>query len=71
MTTRIPKSDFFDKILHLLGKRRAIKIPSGIYLKYGPYVSVRANKENFWRAFLRPKGQEPPEGYVYPDDFQE
>jgi hypothetical protein len=68
MTIQMPESDLPDKILHLFGKRRAVKIPVDIYKKFGPYVSARAVKESFWRALLRPKGQEPPEGYSYLED---
>jgi hypothetical protein len=71
MTIRMPEADLPDKILQLFGKRRAVKIPADIYKKYGPYVSARAVKESFWRALLRPKGQDPPEGYVYVNDLFE
>ena len=44
-----------------------MKIPEGIYEKFGPYAHVRVQKESFWRALLRPKGAKPPEGYFYAD----
>jgi hypothetical protein len=71
MTIRIPEDDSLDKILHLFGKRRAVKIPEDTYQKFGPYVYARGMKENFWRALLRPKGKNPPKGYVYAEDFLE
>jgi hypothetical protein len=71
MTIRIPEADLFDRILQLFGKRRAMKIPADIYQKFGPYVYSRAVKESFWRTLLRPKGQKPPEGYVYAEDLIE
>lgn len=68
MTIRMPEADLPDKILQLFGKRRAVKMPDGTYHKFGPYAYAHAIKEGFWRALLRPKGQDPPEGYVYPDN---
>jgi hypothetical protein len=65
MTLKIPKDNLFDKILHYFGKRRAVMIPEDTFRKFGPYVYAHAVKEGFWRALLRPKGQDPPEGYVY------
>jgi hypothetical protein len=71
MTIKIPKDNLTDKILHLFGKRRAVKIPTDIYHKFGPYVYSRALKESFWRALFRPKGQKPPEGYIYANNLSE
>ncbi|ABW68744.1 hypothetical protein Dole_2941 [Desulfosudis oleivorans Hxd3] len=55
MTYRVPEATFGDKILALLGKKRAIRIPEEAYKNLGPYVIVRARKESFWRALFRPK----------------
>jgi hypothetical protein len=60
-----------DKLLKILGKKRAYKMPAGHYEKLGPYVHVRAYGENIIRALLRPKGQEPPDGWFFlPDDSE-
>ena len=67
MTIKSPQNNFSDRILNAFGKKRAIKIPEGIYEKFGPYAHARAQKESFWRALLRHKGEEPPEGYFYVD----
>jgi hypothetical protein len=68
MTIRTPEKSVADRILEAFGKKRAVKIPEGLYEKFGPYVYAQARKESFWRALLRPKGQEPPSGYAYPFD---
>ena len=39
MTIRIPKIDMFDRILKLLGKKRAVYIPPNVDKEFGPYVS--------------------------------
>jgi hypothetical protein len=66
MTFRIPKENFADKILALMGKKRAVWIPTDVYKKFGPFVIVQARKESFWRALARPKNQELPEEWFYP-----
>ena len=67
MTISIPKKSFPDLILAALGKKRAIKVPEGIYEKFGPYVYASAQKESFWKALLRPRDENPPEGFIYVD----
>ena len=69
MTIKLPKPNISDRFLSLMGKKRAIRIPPGIYEKFGPYVYGKAEKESFWRALARPKNQDPPEGWVYPDEI--
>jgi len=64
MTYKIPKENFADKILALLGKKRAISITTEAYKKYGPYVYSKTEMESFWRALFRPKNQNPPEGWI-------
>jgi hypothetical protein len=71
MTIQVPEPGLSDKILQLFGKRRAVKIPVDIYKKYGPYVYAHAVRESFWRALLRPKGKNLPEGYFYAENFHE
>lgn len=56
MTIKIPPENIFDKILKLLGKERAIIFPSGaeeIYKHNGPYVQIKARKENFFKVLFR------------------
>ena len=55
MTIRIPNDNILDKILKLFGKEREIIVPEGaekIYKEYGPYVQIKAKKENFFRALF-------------------
>ena len=52
MTFRIPKETFADKILALMGKKRAIWIPIDVYKRFGLYVIVQAKREYFWRALF-------------------
>lgn len=56
MTIKIPPQTIFDKILKLFGKERKIIIPSEagkIYDKFGAYVQIKANRENFFKALFR------------------
>ena len=66
MTYKIPKENFADKLLALMGKKRAIRIPTEAYKKYGPYVYAKTERESFWRALFRSKNQNPPAGWIYP-----
>ena len=66
MTFKIPKENFADRLLALIGKKRAIRIPTEAYKKYGPYVYARTEMESFWRALFRSKNQNPPAGWIYP-----
>ena len=66
MTFKIPKENFADRLLALIGKKRAIRIPTEVYNKLGPYVYAKAEKESFWRALFRSKNQNPPAGWIYP-----
>lgn len=65
MTFRIPQETFADKILSMIGKRRALWIPKDAYRQFGQCVIVQARKESFWRALFRPKNQEPTQGWFY------
>jgi len=60
------EQDLTDKFLALFGKQRAIRLPLENYKKFGPYAYSKAEKENIFRALLRPKGKKPPEGWIYP-----
>jgi hypothetical protein len=66
MTIRIPEETFADKLLAVMGKKRAVWIPADVYKRFGPYVIVQAKRESFWKALNRPKNQEPSEGRFYP-----
>lgn len=65
MTIRILKENFTDKFLAMMGKKRALWIPTNVYERLGPYVIVQARKESFWQALTRPKNQKPPVGWFY------
>jgi len=69
MTIELPKTTFADRLLALIGKRRAVRMPYEVYGKLGPYVYARALKESFLRALLRPKNEDLPEGWIYPDEI--
>ena len=64
MTIKRPKANIFDKFLKYFGKRRGVKLPIKAYEKYGQYVYAKAIKESFWKALLRSKDTELPEGYM-------
>jgi hypothetical protein len=69
MTIKLPKTTLADRLLASIGKKRAVRIPFEVYEKLGPYVYARAKKESLWRALVRPKNQDPPEGWIYPDQI--
>ena len=69
MTIALPKHNLGDRILSLLGKRRAVHIPTASYKTHGPYVYSQAMRESFIRALLRAKNTAPPEGWIYIDDL--
>ena len=69
MTIKMPEKTICDWILKALGKKRGVHIPTGTYEKYGPYAYSTATKENFFRALLRPKDADLPEGMVDIDSF--
>ena len=66
MTFKIPKENFADRLLALIGKKRAIRIPTEAYKKYGPYAYAKTERESFWRALFRSKNHNPPAGWIYP-----
>ena len=69
MTIKLPRTTFADKLLAMIGKRRAMRIPFEAYKKLGPYVYAKAERESFWRALIRPKNQGSTEGWIYPDQI--
>ncbi len=64
MTIKIPEPNICDKILKSIGKKRAVKIPTKVYEKYGQYAYVVGQRESFWKALIRPKNKKLPEGTV-------
>jgi hypothetical protein len=60
----MPPLSLGDRLLKMLGKRRAVYVPADAYEKFGPYVTLRATKEPFFRALLRPQGKSMPAGAV-------
>jgi hypothetical protein len=64
MTIHIQSPGLFDRLLALIGKRRAVFI-GNMDAQYGYYI---ARRENFVRALIRPQDKEPPEGWVYCDE---
>ncbi len=65
MTFTIQESGVADRILALIGKRRAIHIPDDNKYPYGYY---RAPRESFFRALFRPKSMPPGKGWIYWDE---
>jgi hypothetical protein len=69
VTFKIQKENIADKILALIGKKRAICLPTEAYDKFGIYVYAKAEKESFWRALFRNKNNKLPDGRIYPDKY--
>lgn len=70
MTVRIPEPSLGDTILNLLGKKRGIIVPPDFTNPQNPYTTVMARKENFWRALLRSKHKDFPEGVIDADSIR-
>jgi len=70
MTFKIQERNFSDKLLTMMGKKRALRIPTDAYQRFGPYVILQAKKESSWRALARPRNQELADGWFYPYDSQ-
>ena len=64
LTIKIPAPSIGDKILRLLGKKRALIIPKGPFEGMGLDAYAYAVKESFWSALLRPCGSKLPSGAV-------
>ena len=65
MTVVYEKDSAGDKLLKALGKKRAYRMPAGLYEKLGKYTYAKGEKESLISALLRPKGEEPPDGWFY------
>ena len=68
MTIIFSEPTFGDKLLAVMGKKRAIFIPD-IYGRFGKYAYGRAVKEPFLRALTRPKNQDLEKGWFYQDEM--
>ncbi len=67
MTMLLPRRTIGDRLLSLLGKRRAIRLPSGKHKGLDPYVTALFERESFLRALLRSHNRHPPQGWGYWD----
>ena len=68
MTIIFSEPTFGDKLLAVMGKKRAVFIPD-IYSRFGIYAYGRAVKESFLETLIRPKNQELEEGWFYQDEI--
>ena len=68
MTIIFSEPTFGDKLLAVMGKKRAVFIPD-IYSRFGIYAYGRAVKESFLEALIRPKNQELEKGWFYQDEI--
>jgi hypothetical protein len=68
MTIIFSEPAFGDKLLAVMGKKRAVFIPD-IYGRFGKYAYGRAVKESFLEALIRPKNQELEKGWFYQDEI--
>jgi len=71
MTVKIPKPNFFDKLLKFLGKKRGVIVPTNAYEKYGQYVYASCQRESFWKALFRSKSKPFPENVFDLDTLRE
>ncbi|MEA3332185.1 MAG: hypothetical protein U9Q58_01120 [Pseudomonadota bacterium] len=70
MTIKIPEKSLADQILAALGKKRAVFLPKNVAINVDHrYIYAQARKESFLKALLRPKNNQPPDGWVYTDKF--
>jgi len=63
MTMMIEPESWPDRILARFGKKRAVFIPPDT----ATTAYLAARREGFFRALFRPKGQKPPDGWIYWD----
>ena len=68
MTIIFSEPTLGDKLLAVMGKKRAVFIPD-IYSRFGKYAYGRAVKESFLEALIRPKNQELEKGWFYQDEI--
>lgn len=67
MTVELPKFGFVDRLLLLLGKRRAVWVPDVAEQVYGRAVYAKARKESVWRTLTRKKNAPLSQGWMYLD----
>jgi len=56
MTIRLPPDNFLDCILFIFGKKRKIIMPENLNQlekQLGPYTTIKARKEGFFKALFR------------------
>ena len=70
MTVKIPSRNLGDRILGILGKKRAVFILGNLNEEYGPYVYAQAKREGFLKALFRGKDTALPEGWGFMDDLR-
>jgi hypothetical protein len=70
MTIRIPEPSIGDKVLRLVGKKRALVIPKVRVERKEIDIYAVAVKENFWKALLRPRKSQLPDGSVDYETFE-
>lgn len=63
MAITIPKPNFADKFLRLIGKKRAVHLPKNMW-KFGQHFHVVGIKENFFKALARPSKKRLPKDTV-------
>jgi hypothetical protein len=70
MTIRIPEPSIGDKVLRLVGKKRALIIPKVRVERKEIDIYAVAVKESFWKALFRPRKSQLPNGSVDYENFQ-
>ena len=71
MTMITPRRSILDRFLKVIGKDRAVHmgVAKNAEEKFGPYQTTRLPKESFFRALLRPRKAQLPEGWAYLDNL--
>lgn len=64
MNSGIGQAGFADRVLSVLGKRRAVRFPTTTM----PAKCYRPHRESFLSALLRHRNSEPPKGWCYFDN---
>ena len=69
MTIKVPPDNIWDNILNLFGKKRRVIIPDNVgevYGKFGQYSTIKARRENFWRALFRESNNDENTNLLHP-----
>ena len=64
MTIQLPQPNFFDKLLHSLGKKRGVSIPICSDDESGRFAYHFAAKESLVKSLFRSSKADLPEGMV-------